>query len=100
MPNGTNVAFFGSPLADDTSELFTDLGLAGNDILEGDSGDDFLAGLDGIDQIKGIIAVYFLACQNLSPLNMTMLGGFIFVDRLLNKHKYLTTIRSKISLSL
>lgn len=53
MPNGTNVAFFGTPFADDSSTLFTPLGLEGNDILEGDSGDDYLAGLDGIDQIKG-----------------------------------------------
>lgn len=53
MPNGTNVAFFGTPFADDTRILFTPLGLDGNDILEGDSGDDYLAGLDGIDQIKG-----------------------------------------------
>ena len=53
MPNGTNVNFFGSPFADDTSLLFSDLGLSGNDVLEGDSGNDFLDGLDGIDQIKG-----------------------------------------------
>ena len=53
MANGTNVNFFGSPFADDTSLLFNPLGLAGNDILEGDAGDDTLNGLDGIDQIKG-----------------------------------------------
>ena len=53
MPNVTNVAFFGTPFADDTGTLFTELGLAGNDILEGDSGDDILSGFDGIDQIKG-----------------------------------------------
>ncbi|GAB4539440.1 MAG: hypothetical protein Tsb0014_29840 [Pleurocapsa sp.] len=53
MPNGINVAFFGTPFDDDTRELFTTKGLEGNDILEGDYGDDFLDGLDGIDQIKG-----------------------------------------------
>ena len=63
MPNGTNVAFFGTPFADDTGELFTPIGLSGNDILEGDSGDDYLAGLDGIDQIKGEVG------------NDTLLGG-------------------------
>lgn len=63
MPNGTNVAFFGTPFADDSSLLFTPLGLEGNDILEGDSGDDYLAGLNGVDQIKGEVG------------NDTLLGG-------------------------
>ena len=64
MPSGTNVVFVGTPFADDSSALFTDLGLAGNDILEGDSGDDLLSGLDGIDQIKGEVGDDTLAGGN------------------------------------